>query len=76
MNPTADQPIHKPQCNLELCQFRLAASGQQTSVTCGLSVTLTDPELQRVIEVWGVLSEPIKKAILALVSTLPKEATG
>ena len=69
MNPTTVKPIHKSCNDLELRQFCVAASGQQTRVTCRLSVTLNDPELRRVIEAWDVLSEPVKMAILALVAT-------
>jgi hypothetical protein len=52
--------------DLQLGQESLAASGQQTPFTCRLSVTLNDPELKRVIEVWDVLSGPVKKKILSL----------
>ncbi len=69
MNPATVQSIHNYCNDLELRRFCVAASGQQTPFTCSLSVTLNDPELQRVIKTWNVLSEPVKKAILALVST-------
>ena len=39
--------------DLELRQHSAAASGQQTRVTCGLSVTLNDPELRRVVKSWA-----------------------
>jgi hypothetical protein len=69
LNPTTDSPIHKLPNDLELRQSPLAASGQQTRFTGSLSVTLSDPELRRVIEAWDVLSEPVRKAIIALVAT-------
>ena len=69
MNPSAVQPIHKSCNDLELRRFCVAAPGQQTPFTCRLPMTLNDPELRRVIETWDVLSEPVKKAILALVKT-------
>jgi hypothetical protein len=69
LNPSADSSIPKPSTELDLRQNTVAASGQQTRFTCRLSVTLNDPELRRVIETWDALSEPVKKAILALLDT-------
>lgn len=66
LNPRVDLPSHKQDNNLQQRQICVAASGQQMPCTACRSLALNDPKLVRVIQGWGVLPEPMKKAILAL----------
>ena len=69
MNPNGVSPNPDQATTLRQLDQDVAATGQQMPCTACRSLALNDPELLRVIHTWSILSDPVKRAILALVGT-------